>query len=317
MGFVSDMLMKGEGGVGGVSKEQREQNKAEALKRLKRLATFLVCVTQPRRVAATTVARRVASEMGCKIGDTVGYRVRFDDTTSHKTRLIYMTDGLLLREAMLDPLLSRYGVVVLDEAHERTLHTDVLFALLKQIQEQRAAAQNPLRIVIMSATLDARLFSDYFDGAPILKVSGRTFPVDVMYTHSPEADYVDAAIITTLQLHLDEKDKSGGILVFLTGQEEIEDTCRILRERADRLPIGDVGIEVYPIYASLPPEKQLLAFQPAPEGKRKVVVATNIAETSLTIDGLRYVIDTGLVKQRGFAKKSGSSTSTVGVETLH
>eukprot|EP00731_Ephydatia_muelleri_P034453 Em0060g11a len=258
-----------------------------------------VACTQPRRVAAMSVAQRVADEMDVTLGQEVGYTIRFEDCTSGKTILKYMTDGMLLREAMNDPLLERYGVIILDEAHERTLATDILMGLIKEIMKNRA----DLKVVIMSATLDAGKFQEYFDHAPLLSVPGRTHPVEIFYTPEPERDYLEAAIRTVVQIHLCE-DIAGDILVFLTGQEEIDEACkRIAREMENLGPeVGD--IKCIPLYSTLPPNLQQKIFEAAPPNKpgggigRKVVVATNIAETSLTIDGVVFVIDPGFAKQK-------------------
>ncbi|KAG6299893.1 DEAH-box ATP-dependent RNA helicase prp43 [Claviceps aff. purpurea] len=261
----------------------------------------LVACTQPRRVAATSVAQRVADEMDVPLGDEVGYSVRFDDCSSSKTMLKYMTDGMLLREAMHDHDMTRYSCIILDEAHERTLATDILMALLKQIAARRA----DLKIIVMSATLDAQKFQKYFNDAPLLAVPGRTFPVEIFYTPEPEKDYVEAAIRTVLQIHASEGE--GDILLFLTGEDEIEDACRKINLEADELQREvDAGpIAVYPLYGTLPPHQQQRIFDKAPPplrkgGRpgRKVVVSTNIAETSLTIDGIVYVVDPGFSKQK-------------------
>ncbi|XP_042011301.1 pre-mRNA-splicing factor ATP-dependent RNA helicase DEAH10-like [Salvia splendens] len=300
----------------------------------------VIGVTQPRRVAAVTVAKRVAEECGVTLGKKVGYAIRFDDATSASTRIKYMTDGLLLREALLDPYLSKYSVIVVDEAHERTVHTDVLLGLLKTVQKTRSQgvsktvhnqpieAENgiqlekenvvestsilkpnqgknlsPLKLIIMSASLDAKIFSDYFGGARAVHVQGRQYPVDVLYTHQPETDYVDATLITIFQIHLEEG--PGDILVFLTGQEEIESIERLIQERLPKLPESKCKLLVIPIFASLPSEKQMKVFMPPPNGYRKVILATNIAETSVTIPGIRYVIDPGMVKVRTYDASTG------------
>jgi pre-mRNA-splicing factor ATP-dependent RNA helicase DHX15/PRP43 len=261
----------------------------------------MVACTQPRRVAAMSVAERVANEMDVKLGEEVGYSIRFEDMTSQNTILKYMTDGMLLREAMNDHDLKRYSTIILDEAHERTLATDILMGLLKEVVKRRS----DLKIVIMSATLDAQKFQKYFMNAPLLAVPGRTHPVEVFYTPEPERDYVEAALRTVLQIHATEPE--GDILLFLTGEEEIEETIRKINLEADQmLSEMDTGpLKTYPLYGSLPPQQQQKVFEPAPPpfkpgGKpgRKVIVSTNIAETSLTIDGIVYVVDPGFSKQK-------------------
>ena len=261
---------------------------------------FIAC-TQPRRVAAMSVAQRVANEMDVTLGDEVGYNIRFEDVTSSKTILKYMTDGMLLREAMNDNDLQRYSTIILDEAHERTLATDTLMGLLKEVAIRRP----DLKIVIMSATLDAQKFQTYFNDAPLLAVPGRTHPVEIFYTQEPERDYVEAALRTVLQIHATEPE--GDILLFLTGEEEIEDACRkITLEVDEMIREADAGpLKVYPLYGTLPPAMQQRIFDPAPSARkpggrpgRKCIVSTNIAETSLTIDGIVYVVDPGFSKQK-------------------
>ncbi|KAK8509776.1 hypothetical protein V6N12_001851 [Hibiscus sabdariffa] len=256
---------------------------------------MMVACTQPRRVAAMSVSRRVAEEMDVTIGEEVGYSIRFEDCSGARTVLKYLTDGMLLREAMTDPLLERYKVIILDEAHERTLATDVLFGLLKEVLKNRP----DLKLVVMSATLEAEKFQGYFYGAPLMKVPGRLHPVEIFYTQEPERDYLEAAIRTVVQIHMCEP--PGDILVFLTGEEEIEDACRKITKEVGNM--GDqVGpVKVVPLYSTLPPAMQQKIFETAPPPVeengppgRKVVVSTNIAETSLTIDGIVYVIDPGL-----------------------
>ncbi|GLD91542.1 hypothetical protein PINS_up000075 [Pythium insidiosum] len=263
-----------------------------------------IAITQPRRVAAIAVAQRVCQEVNRDaLGGTVGYSVRFDDMSSRDTKLRFMTDGMLMREAMLSPSLDRYSVIVLDEAHERTLQTDILFGVVKQALRKRS----DLKVVVMSATLDVALFQKFFaDSNPaVLQIPGRQFNVDVFYTAKSQPDYLDAALVTVLQIHLDERESNGSILVFLTGQEDIETLETLLEEYARSLPADALKLEVCPIFAAMPREQQMKVFEPAPRGVRKVILATNIAETSITINGIRYVVDTGLVKQRSFVAKSG------------
>ncbi|CAM9541487.1 unnamed protein product, partial [Discosporangium mesarthrocarpum] len=344
-GFCGGSWMGGGGGAGAA---------AGAHRRLK--DRRVIACTQPRRVAAITVAKRVAAEAGTEVGQVVGYSVRFDDCSSEMTSVKYMTDGVLLREAMSDPLLSLYSVVVLDEAHERSLQTDILFGLVRRVQSRR---REDFRVVVMSATLDTKLFLDFFQARDSvgIHVPGRTHPVDIMYTIEPQAsdDYVDAALVTCLQIH--EFEPLGDVLVFLPGQEDIEGLEQLLREKlvalraeASRLdkaeeeeptndrggnkqqrhelgarPQGKGGEEeggvggvcsgeqeglrrealVCPVFAALPQEQQLKAFSPAPRGARKFVLATNIAETSITINGIRYVVDTGKFKVRSFHPSTG------------
>lgn len=220
----------------------------------------MVACTQPRRVAAMSVAQRVSQEMDVTLGEEVGYSIRFEDMTSQKTILKYMTDGMLLREAMNDHELTRYSTIILDEAHERTLATDILMALLKDLTKRRP----DLKLIIMSATLDARKFQKYFHNAPLLAVPGRTHPVEIFYTPEPERDYVEAALRTVLQIHAYES--AGDILVFLTGEEEIEDAVRKINLEADEMMREtDAGpLKVYPLYGTLPPMQQQKIFEPAP-----------------------------------------------------
>ncbi|PIA63011.1 hypothetical protein AQUCO_00200792v1 [Aquilegia coerulea] len=265
----------------------------------------MVGCTQPRRVAAMSVAARVSQELGVKLGHEVGYSIRFEDCTSEKTVLKYMTDGMLLREFLGEPDLASYSVVMVDEAHERTLSTDILFGLVKDI----ARFRSDLKLLISSATLDAEKFSDYFDSAPIFRIPGRRFPVEVHYTKAPEADYLDAAIVTVLQIHVTQP--PGDILVFFTGQEEIETAEEILKHRTRGLGTKIAELIICPIYANLPTELQSKIFETTPEGARKVVLATNIAETSLTIDGISYVVDPGFVKMKSYNPRTGMESLLV------
>ncbi|CAH1404182.1 unnamed protein product [Nezara viridula] len=261
--------------------------------------------TQPRRVAAMSVAKRVAEEFGCRLGQEVGYTIRFEDCTSPETVIKYMTDGMLLRECLVDLDLKSYSVIMLDEAHERTIHTDVLFGLLKQAVQKRSE----LKLIVTSATLDAVKFSQYFFEAPIFTIPGRTFPVEVLYTKEPETDYLDASLITVMQIHL--REPPGDILLFLTGQEEIDTACEILYERMKSLGPDVPELIILPVYSALPSEMQTRIFEAAPPGSRKVVIATNIAETSLTIHGIFYVVDPGFVKQKVYNSKTGMDSLVV------
>lgn len=266
-----------------------------------------IAITQPRRVAAMSVAARVSIELNSKLGALCGYSIRFDDCCTEETKIKYMTDGMLLREILNEPDLKSYSVVIIDEAHERTVSTDIILALIKDIGKHR----KDLKILISSATMDAELFSRYFDNAPIFKAPGRTYDVDILYTKSPEADYVEAAVVTALQIHIKEKDSKGDILIFLTGQEDIEQAYELLSVKAKNLGTKIKELKIYPIYSALPSEQQAKIFIPTPDYARKIVLATNIAETSLTIDGIVFVIDSGFCKQMTYSPKTGIESLVV------
>lgn len=257
-----------------------------------------IAVTQPRRVAAMSVAKRVSEEMDVVLGQEVGYSIRFEDLSSRATRLKYMTDGMLLRESIGDPLLNRYSIVCLDESHERTINTDILFGFMKEITQKR----KDLKLIVMSATMDIEKFQQYFD-APVLDIPGRVFPVQILYSDKPQKNYLESAIDTAFRIHLEEE--PGDVLVFLTGEEEIETACEELRDRVEQQDPKRCGpIDVIPLYSTLPPAQQQRIFRDAPKANkfgvagRKVIFSTNVAETSLTIDGIVYVVDPGLSKQK-------------------
>eukprot|EP01138_Halocafeteria_seosinensis_P000733 gb/GECG01000750.1/.p1 GENE.gb/GECG01000750.1/~~gb/GECG01000750.1/.p1 ORF type:complete len:578 (+),score=70.99 gb/GECG01000750.1/:1-1734(+) len=331
---------------------------------------YMIACTQPRRVAASSVASRVAKEMGVPLGMQAGYAVQFDDCTHHEyTRIKFVTDGLLLREMMVDPLLSRYSVIIVDEAHERGLNTDLLIGLLKRIQHSR----KDLRIIVSSATLDASKFRRYFERSPstgkktdlhptfnidrerkrkrgktrwdtnsephdvsvgnrkeddsppepgttcIIGVEGRQYPVDILYRNEPVENYVNACVETAMNIH--ELEGHGDILIFLPGAEEIDAVVEMLEQHApqparhrDQKGSDRPGMIAYPLYASLPYEDQMAAVQPGPgvdsKGNRirKVIVATNIAETSVTLEGVSFVIDSGFVKMPIYDPQQGVET---------
>ncbi|CAI0469092.1 unnamed protein product [Linum tenue] len=270
----------------------------------------VIACTQPRRLAVQAVASRVAEEMGVKLGEEVGYTIRFEDVTNtDKTVVKFLTDGVLLREMMDDPLLSKYSVIMVDEAHERSISTDILLGLLRKIQRRRP----DLRLIISSATIEAKSMASFFrsskrhqeagatDLGPskepaILSVEGRGFNVEIHYVEEPVPDYVQAAVSTVLLIH--DQEPAGDILVFLTGQDDIDAAVRLLTEEVQSHGKKSHGLIVLPLFSGLPRADQDLVFSPTPRGKRKVVISTNIAETSLTMEGVVYVVDSGFSKQR-------------------
>ena len=265
----------------------------------------LIGCTQPRRVAAVSVAKRVAEEMNVEIGTSVGYAIRFEDCTSKETKIKYMTDGVLLREALNDFELDKYSVVIMDEAHERSMNTDILFGVLKQV----VATRSDFKLIVTSATMDSEKFSRYFKGAPIFVIPGRTFPVETFFAKVNSKDYVESAVDQIISIHVTQ-DTVGDILVFMTGQDDIESTCVTLADRLDALMATHEmkPLTILPIYSQLPQDLQAKIFEPSPF--RKVIVATNIAETSLTVDGVKYVVDSGFCKIKVYNPK-------IGMDTLH
>ncbi|KAL0011233.1 hypothetical protein SO802_006341 [Lithocarpus litseifolius] len=269
----------------------------------------VIACTQPRRLAVQSVAARVAEEMGVKLGEEVGYTIRFEDLTNTNTTMIkFLTDGVLLREMMDDPLLTKYSVIMVDEAHERSISTDILLGLLKKIQRRRPE----LRLIISSATIEAKSMSAFFQTSKrrrlegeelgprmepaILSVEGRGFNVQIHFAEEPVSDYVQAVVSTVLSIH--NQEPMGDILVFLTGQDDIDTAVKLLNEEAQSNGKNSSGLIVLPLYSGLPRAEQELIFTPTPRGKRKVVISTNIAETSLTLEGIVYVVDCGFSKQR-------------------
>lgn len=258
--------------------------------------------------------------MGCEVGKEVGYSIRFEDVTSASTRIKFLTDGLLIREALVDPLLSRYSVVMVDEAHERSMSMDILLGLLKKIRKKRPE----LRIIISSATLQAEEFLNFFVPpdeqaklptetenkklGTVLSLEGRTFPIDTLYLESPAEDYVEKAVSTVCDIHTQEG--TGDILVFLTGREEIDKAVQAISERAPQLETKHGPLHPLPLYAGLTTEEQMYVFDKPPEGVRKVIFSTNIAEASVTIDGIVFVVDCGFVKLRAYNPKTGIESLT-------
>ncbi|XP_062013028.1 probable pre-mRNA-splicing factor ATP-dependent RNA helicase DEAH9 isoform X2 [Rosa rugosa] len=271
----------------------------------------VIACTQPRRLAVQSVAARVAEEMGVKLGEEVGYTIRFEDATTQGVTMIkFLTDGVLLREMMDDPLLTKYSVVMVDEAHERSISTDILLGLLKKIQKRRPE----LRLIISSATIQAKSMAAFFQSSSkrrrrpegeelgpimepaVLSVEGRGFNVQIHYVEEPVADYLRAAVSTVLLIH--DQEPMGDILVFLTGQDDIDAAVQLITEETPNRRKNSSGLMVLPLYSGLPRADQELVFSPTPRGKRKVVISTNIAETSITLEGVVYVVDSGFSKQR-------------------
>ncbi len=249
--------------------------------------------TQPRRIAATSVAARVAQELNTELGDVVGYKVRFSDRIKAGSYIKFMTDGILLAELQGDALLRRYDTIIVDEAHERSLNIDFLLGYLKNLLPRRP----DLRVIVSSATLATDRFSAFFGGAPVIEVSGRTYPVDVLYRppRPDEADLVEA--VANAVNEITELDPRGDVLVFLPGEREIRETVVELEQRA--LP----HTVVLPLYAKLSSAEQQRVFHTLPQ--RRVVLATNVAETSLTIPGIVYVVDTGVARVNRYDVRTG------------
>ncbi|XP_036333791.1 probable ATP-dependent RNA helicase DHX35 [Rhagoletis pomonella] len=265
----------------------------------------VIGLTQPRRISAITLANRVALERGEIIGDTVGFVVKFLEKCSDATAIKYMTEGILLRELLTDPLLMRYSVIVIDEAHERSLITDIILGLLKKIVSKRPA----LKLVISSATIDADDFADFFkaNSSIILSVEGRSHPIGTFYLNKPCADYVNEAVETVWKIH--KKEAQGDILVFLTGQEEVMQAVSLTKDYMSSN--DDSTLQPVPMYGSLTHREQLKVFFAAEKGVRKVVYATNIAETSITIPGVVYVVDCGFMKLKWFDSDSATDQLVV------
>ena len=251
----------------------------------------IVGVTQPRRIAAYGVSKRIAEEMNVELGQLVGYKMRFDDCTSANTKIKIMTDGILLEELRSDPMLLKYSIIIVDEAHERSLNIDFILGLLKEIIKKR----DDFKVLVSSATINAKLFSDYFDEAPVISVKTSPFPVEEKYfkVKDVEDSKEQISLICSIMSDIENKGEPGDVLIFLPGEAAIKDCCSQL-EMLNRAISG--SMVVMPLYARLSPEDQNRVFDVLPEGKRKVVVATNIAETSITINGIVHVIDPGYAK---------------------
>ncbi|OSI37139.1 ATP-dependent RNA helicase HrpA [Neisseria dumasiana] len=264
----------------------------------------LIGHTQPRRLAARSVAERIAEELGSNIGQTVGYKVRFNDNTSRDAYVKLMTDGILLAETQTDRFLTAYDTIIIDEAHERSLNIDFLLGYLKQLLPRRP----DLKVIITSATIDAERFSKHFNNASVLEVSGRTFPVDILYRplHSQDEDEAEIELTDAIVDAADELARlgDGDILVFLPGEREIREAAEALRKSPLRR-----DDEILPLFARLSNAEQHKIFHPS-GSKRRIVLATNVAETSLTVPGIKYVIDTGLARVKRYSARAK-------VEQLH
>ena len=264
----------------------------------------IVC-TQPRKVAATSLAKRVSEEMHCHLGDTVGFKVGMQKQMSKETRILYVTDHMLLKECLDDPLLTKYSCVIIDEAHERSLNTDLLLGMIK-----RGLIDRPdLRVIITSATINPDAFRSFFCGCPVLRVSGRVFPVEVIYCKDsidPDSNYVQRAVDTAEEVAL--QNEPGDILVFLTTPLETEQACEKMNKA---WPSDKNKILCLALHGKTQSTDQQKVFNPTPDGKRKIVFATNSAETSVTIPGIKVVIDTGLAKEKLYDHTKNMSTLKV------
>ncbi|XP_057509361.1 probable pre-mRNA-splicing factor ATP-dependent RNA helicase DEAH4 isoform X2 [Actinidia eriantha] len=243
----------------------------------------------------------MAKELGVRLGEEVGYAIRFEDRTSEKTCIKYLTDGVLLRESLSNPELNQYSVIILDEAHERSLNTDILLGLMRRLIKKRSSN---LKVLITSATLDGEKVSRFFGNCPILNVPGKLFPVEIFYSAERPKSYLESSFKTAIDIHV--KEPEGDILIFMTGQDDIDKLVKKLEERVQSLEEGScMDAIILPLHGSLPPEMQVRVFSPPPPNCRRFIVATNIAETSLTVDGVVYVIDSGYVKQRQYNPSTG------------
>ena len=251
-------------------------------------------------MAAISVATRVSHELDCTLGNEVGYHIRFDDKSSQKTLIKYLTDGMLIKEMLQDPLLSRYSVIMIDDIHERTSNSDILMGLLKKIRNKR----NDIKLIVSSATLDAEKIEKYFNNAEkrfesnVLYIEGRVFPVDLYYLNQNCKNYIIEISRLAWNIHISRK--IGDILIFLTGQEEIEMVMSLItmkyEEELKTRKFHGLKLKILPLYAGLPMENQMEIFDKTEENTRKIVISTNLAESGVTIDNIVYVIDSCFVK---------------------
>ena len=292
-------VIRGETGSGKSTQLVQYLHQAQNLG-LGEIGSKMIVCTQPRKVAAQSLAKHVADEMGTTYGGIVGYRAGFVSKISTQTRVVFTTDHNLLNECLKDPLLEKYSCVIIDEAHERSIYTDLLLGMIKKCLKER----NDLRVIVTSATIDPDVFVRYFGDAPVLRVSGRMFPVEVVYKDVSEPsreNYLQEAVEKVRAIH--EHELEGDVLVFLTSPLETQKACERLESTADLVCL--------PLHGQLQAQEQQLVFEPVALGKRKVVFATNSAETSITIPGIKYVVDTGLVKEKVFDAKRNMSALVV------
>jgi ATP-dependent helicase HrpA len=262
----------------------------------------VIGITQPRRIAAVSVADYIQNQVGANSPGFVAYKMRFDDRTDKTTRIKVMTDGILLQELKADPLLSQYSVIMVDEAHERSLNIDFILGLLKRVLEVR----KEFKVIVSSATINAEVFSQYFSSCPVVRIETKTFPVQTLYAPpAPELEGTEAIIRKTQEIveHIIREEREGDILIFLSGEKLIKDTITSLYGSSVAKKL-----HIIPLYGRLSKEEQDLVFPPAPRGKVKVVVSTNIAETSITINGITTIIDSGLAKINFYSPRTYTSS---------
>lgn len=267
----------------------------------------VIAVTQPRRIAALSVSEFISKQLGTSYPGLVGYKMRFEDKTDLTTKIKIMTDGILLQEMKLDPMMKKYSVIMVDEAHERSLNIDFVLGLLKRVLKVRP----DLKIIVSSATMNAEKFSTYFDGCPIVTIDTITYPVTVIYDPptipaSTNTLTAEEALLSKISNTIDRilyNKTEGDILIFLPGEKAIKDCINKLY----RMPYSR-KIQMIPLYGRLPKEEQERVFDPAPFGRKKVIISTNIAETSVTIDGITSVIDSGLAKLNFYSPRTYTSS---------
>ena len=261
-------------------------------------SSLMVGITQPRRIATLSVSDYIRKQVNTT-SDFVGYKMRFDDTTTLNTRVKVMTDGILLMELKADPLLKNYSVMLVDEAHERSLNIDFILGLLQDVMKHRPE----FKVIISSATINTKVFSQFFGDAPVISIDAKIYPIDVVY-HPLQQENVEHQVEAITKIVMNQaRKKMGDILVFMSGEFDITNCVNALY-MADTEQI----LVIYPLFGRLSKEEQESVFDDTPEGKTKVVVATNIAETSVTIDGITAVIDTGIAKINFYNQKDFTSS---------